>query len=405
MLAYLSKGIGMAGSPLVLSLRRRKNMSPTPTAKSFSRTKKNTCDRMGSLGFDDPKYNVLVIGSGGVGTMAAFALEKGGKATVTAVLRSNFAVVEKRGFDIESRDHGTILGWRPSHIRNTIPNAAAEAQRQPYDFVVVTTKNIADVPPSVATLIAPVVTPGRTVIALLQNGLNIEKPVVAAFPENPVISGVPYIGATQQPLGTIKHVNHDKLVVSPFDNPNIPPSRSETAAQEFQRAYSCRGVTCVYEPNVHAARWKKLMYNASYNTVATILRMDTSRMRASEHIIDNLVRPAMQEITAAAKAVAGLEISDETIEDTIRIDTFDAFFRPSMLQDAEKGNLTEFENILGEPLREAEAHGVPTPTLRVIYSILKGLQWKTMESKGLINVPPASSAKMKYGKKLGNGVL
>ncbi|KAK4187769.1 putative 2-dehydropantoate 2-reductase [Podospora australis] len=359
---------------------------------------------MGSLGFDAPKHNVLVIGSGGVGTMAAYALEKGGRATVTAVLRSNFAVVQKRGFDIDSRDHGKISGWRPSHIRNTIPNTAEEAQLQPYDFVVVTTKNIADIPPSVATLIAPVVTPGRTVIALLQNGLNIEKPIVAAFPNNPVISGVPYIGASQSSLGNIKHVNHDKLIISPFSNPNIPASRCERAAEEFQRAYSCRGVTCIYEPNVDAARWKKLLYNSSYNTVATILRMDTSRMRVSEHIIDSLIRPAMQEIQAAAKAVAGLDISDETIEETIRIDTFEAFFRPSMLQDAEKGNLTEFENILGEPLRDAERHGVPTPTLRVIYSILKGLQWQTMESKGLITVPQVSSSTMKYGMRAANGV-
>lgn len=35
-------------------------------------------------------------------------------------------------------------------------------------------------------------------------------------------------------------------------------------------------------------------------------------------------------------------------------------------------------------MREAEKVGVPTPTLKVIYGILKGLQWKTMEAKGLI---------------------
>ncbi len=43
---------------------------------------------------------------------------------------------------------------------------------------------------------------------------------------------------------------------------------------------------------------------------------------------------------------------------------------------------------MGEPLREAEKLGVPTPTLKVIYGVLKGLQWKTMEAKGLITIPP-----------------
>ena len=49
-----------------------------------------------------------------------------------------------------------------------------------------------------------------------------------------------------------------------------------------------------------------------------------------------------------------------------------------------QGNYTEFENILGEPLREAEKLRVSTPTLKILYSTLKGLQWKTMEQRGLI---------------------
>ena len=41
------------------------------------------------------------------------------------------------------------------------------------------------------------------------------------------------------------------------------------------------------------------------------------------------------------------------------------------------------ECIVGEPVREAERLGVPVPTLSTIYSLLKGLQLKTKEAKGL----------------------
>lgn len=91
-------------------------------------------------------------------------------------------------------------------VRNTIPDVAAEAL-EPFDFVVVTTKNYADIPPSVAEVIAPAITPGHTAIALLQNGLNIERPVIAAFPDNAVLSGITVIGARENPRGTIKHDN------------------------------------------------------------------------------------------------------------------------------------------------------------------------------------------------------
>lgn len=63
-----------------------------------------------------PKSRILVVGMGGVGTMAAYALEIGGRAEVTAVLRSNFNIVKEKGFEIDSIEHGhDIKAWRPTH--------------------------------------------------------------------------------------------------------------------------------------------------------------------------------------------------------------------------------------------------------------------------------------------------
>jgi ketopantoate reductase len=60
------------------------------------------------------KSNVLLVGSGGVGTMGAYNLEAGGRASVTAVLRSNYEAVKKDGFNLTSMDHGGIKGWKPT---------------------------------------------------------------------------------------------------------------------------------------------------------------------------------------------------------------------------------------------------------------------------------------------------
>lgn len=62
-----------------------------------------------------PKRRILVVGAGGVGTMACVALERSGMACVTAVLRSNYEKVIRDGFDIESIDHGKLSSWRPTH--------------------------------------------------------------------------------------------------------------------------------------------------------------------------------------------------------------------------------------------------------------------------------------------------
>jgi ketopantoate reductase len=57
-------------------------------------------------------------------------------------------------------------------VRKIIPDVVAEGL-SPYKYIICTTKNVADVKPSVADIIKPAVTPGYTIIVLLQNGLNI----------------------------------------------------------------------------------------------------------------------------------------------------------------------------------------------------------------------------------------
>lgn len=53
-----------------------------------------------------------------------------------------------------------------------------------------------------------------------------------------------------------------------------------------------------------------------------------------------------------------------------------------------QGNFIEFENLLGEPLREGKKAGVAMPTLEVLYQIAKAVQWRTKEQRGLVNIPP-----------------
>jgi len=60
------------------------------------------------------KKNILLVGGGAVGTIAAVNLEHGGLAAVTAVLRSNYSAVETKGFTIDSVDHGRLDSWRPT---------------------------------------------------------------------------------------------------------------------------------------------------------------------------------------------------------------------------------------------------------------------------------------------------
>lgn len=295
---------------------------------------------------------MLIVGCGGIGSMVAFNLEAGGLASVVAVLRSNYDAVKQQGFQIDSQAHGQRLGWRPSRIVASVSEATrADGSRnddadESYDFIVCTTKNIPEAPTQLCDLIRPVVSRGQSILVLIQNGLNIEKSIQKAFPDNICLSGVSFMGAYEVEPGRIQQTDRDRLVVSPFLSSNIDHDEQVQAARTFQALYAASGkVQCDYEYNVAHIRWRKLLYNAVWNPICAITDMDTTRLRMNFERDDplsplnTLVRPAINEIRAAASKVAGLELPDSIVEDIVNADPLDIFCVPSMLQDRRRGKL------------------------------------------------------------------
>lgn len=74
---------------------------------------------MGSVE-ETKKANVLLVGGGAVGAIAALNIERSGLGAVTVVCRSNFNVVSTEGYTIESVDHGKIKSWKPTKGTNPI---------------------------------------------------------------------------------------------------------------------------------------------------------------------------------------------------------------------------------------------------------------------------------------------
>jgi ketopantoate reductase len=241
----------------------------------------------------------------------------------------------------------------------------------PYDYILLATKNIPDIPPTVVDLVTPALPKDNThtTLILLQNGLNIEKPFLASHPTTPVLSGVSLIGSAELTPGQIVHDEPDKLYIGAFTNSNLPPNMREERAREFVRMYGAAGKTQVFfREDVKRDRWKKLVYNACLNPICAITQLDTGRIRCAPSALDGLVRyvfpispdsligrsvccddvadasdrPAMREIVAAAKASAGVDLMEEegdVVGKTIEMDPLTSYLKPSMQQDLEKVHL------------------------------------------------------------------
>ncbi|KAI9746635.1 MAG: hypothetical protein M1818_000349 [Claussenomyces sp. TS43310] len=317
--------------------------------------------------------NICLVGSGGVGTIAALTLQNSG-ATVTAVLRSKYAIVEEKGWDIESIDHGTLKGWRPSRIVASISDAAPVSQEEQYDFVVVSTKQLPDLF-SVAELVKPVVTPGRTSIVLIQNGIDIEVPIIAAYPTNTVMSAVSHIGSRTHGENQVIHTGNDTLKIGAHFHVGLGYDAQLERTRDFMEMYSAGGAfDCTLTENISLARWEKILWNGTFNALCAITRMDVGELQTSKGR-ETLLLPMMREHVAIAKAV-GYNLTEAQVQWTAYRLPNDCPFRPSMLLDLENGRPMELEVILANPLRKAKQYGINAPILSMAYELLKLEKWK-----------------------------
>lgn len=333
------------------------------------------------------KPKVLVVGSGGVGTIAALALTLNGKAEVTLVVRSLYQQVIDEGFQISSVTYGEFANWRPTHVSRTVEDAVK--QNGPFDFVVVTTKNIPDGPLPCEEIIRPAVVDGKTTIVLIQNGIEIEKPMFCAYPQTAVISGISLIGSTNINC-VVNNLHKDSIRLGPFHNPNIPYDVSIAKTKEFANLYqhADEGLNkIILEDDALHSRWEKLVYNSVLNTICTISGLDVNRCQMND-ANKALFHPAMDEVIAIA-ASEGVAV-DINLKSYYQHIGDGLFYSPSMLVDRRKSQLFELEVILGNPLKVAEKNGVPAPILSTMYHLLKMIQFGIKEETGMVKVDEAA---------------
>ncbi|KAL4784441.1 ketopantoate reductase PanE/ApbA C terminal-domain-containing protein [Aspergillus varians] len=324
----------------------------------------------------NPPYQICLIGSGGVGTIASVVLAKSTLAHVTCVLRSKYDYVLQHGWDIASIDHGKLPGWKPHRIVRSAAEAATNEHGDPveYDYVVVCTKQLPNLNP-VADVISAVMTAGKTTVVLIQNGMGIEEEVIRAWPGNAVLSSVSHIGSSIRDPNVVVQTGKDVSKMGPHLHPGLDDSVSVERATRFVDMYVQGGASvCELVDDIQVARWEKLLWNGTFNTVCALMRMDVGQLQRSKGRESMLV-PMMWEIWNTAKA-AGHAMPESIVEWMAYRLPDDCSYRPSMLLDLENGRPMELEVILGWPLKKAQELGVDVPHMATVHKLLKLEEWK-----------------------------
>ena len=304
---------------------------------------------------DTPR--VLIVGAGAIGSFYGAILARGG-ASVEAVSRSEADVIREQGFRINSQDMGD-LSFRPDAVYQSV-----EEVTTPPEFVLLSVKVLDDL--DRAALIRPAVGP-ETVIVLVENGIDIERPIKEAFPDNPLVSGLAFVAVSRTGTAQSEHKAYGRLVIGEY------PAGAGDACQRFSALLEAGGVNCPISDSLVTERWRKAVWNAAFNPVSVIAGGATTTTMLDAPGGEEFMVTLMEEICAVA-AASGHPLDPELPQKAIPGTRKMPPYHNSMALDFLNGRPMEVEAILGNVIRAAEEHGVDIPHLESVYRITKMAQ-------------------------------
>ena len=196
----------------------------------------------------------------------------------------------------------------------------------------------------------------RTIVAVLQNGVEQVGQVQPLCPSSAVIPGIVWYGAETQPAGWVRLRTEAALV--------LPTGPAAETVAELLRAAGCR-VDC--DSDFITAAWRKLLTNALAGFMALSGRRAGMFRRED---VAALSRRYVAECLAVAWA-EGARLTDDAVDELVGL------FRQapedmgtSILADRENRRRMEWDIRNGVIIRKARAHGLPTPISDVVVPLL-----------------------------------
>jgi 2-dehydropantoate 2-reductase len=317
---------------------------------------------------------IAIVGCGAIGSYYGARLCRAGR-EVHFLLRSDYDVVRQQGVDIRS-----ING--DFHVQ---PRCARQPQEIGVcDVVLIGLKTTAN--DQFPNLLPPLVG-AQTAVITLQNGLGNTEQLARLFPPEQILGGLCFVCLNRIAPGVIHHMEYGKIVLGEFQRPAGP--RTQKLAAMFQYAE----VPCEVTGNLAQAQWEKLVWNIPFNGLGVagaagydalinpltpvVHRSSAGPVLPTDQLLadprwETLLRELMMEVLAAAGALGfkiPVSFAEEQIERTRKMAAYEA----STVLDYELGRPLELESLFLEPLRRAQAAGVPMPRLAAVCRVLQQL--------------------------------
>ena len=260
------------------------------------------------------------------------------------------------------RIRSSLLGdhvFRPNAVLRDVTENTS-----PPDYLILAVKILPGI--DRAALIRPAVGP-RTVIVLIENGIDIEEEIAQAFPQNELLSSVAFVGVGRTGPGEVHHQSLGSMVLGRY------PSGITPAAQQLAALFEAGKIGCKLHERIVTVRWQKAVWNASFNPISIMGGVLDTTMMLRTPQDQAFIRRAMQEVCDIA-AAAGHPLPAQVIDQLIASTLGMPAYKTSMAQDFESGRPLEIEAILGNAVRVGRKHEVAMPVLETVYALAKMIE-------------------------------
>jgi 2-dehydropantoate 2-reductase len=295
---------------------------------------------------------ILVMGAGAVGAYFGARLQQAGEQVVFCARGEHLRAL---------KDHGLTFASYQGDFSIAVIATADPREFAPYDLILFCVKSYDTA--TAAHSLDGCLNSGGTILTV-QNGVENETLLVEVFGKDNVMGGNARVGAELVAPGRVVHRTGGLIEFGELDGRDT--ARAQRLADLFRRA----GIFGELTMRLPTIRWEKLLWNAAFNTVTTLVQ------RKVGDLIDDadgvtLLRALMQEIAAVARA-EGVALGEAQVEAQItRSRTSLREVRPSTLQDSERGKPLEYEALCGAVIRAARRHQIATPYMDTVYALMK----------------------------------
>ncbi|GBQ50578.1 2-dehydropantoate 2-reductase [Komagataeibacter sucrofermentans DSM 15973] len=286
---------------------------------------------------------ILVVGAGAVGGYFGARLAASGHDVTFLVRPRRQAQLSATGLCLASPLGDATL---------TPCMVTADRIAQPYDIIILSVKAYSLAAAMVD--MAPAIGPQTRIIPLL-NGMQHLDVLASRFGREAVMGGTCFIVSSLDAEGRIHQVGvTPRLVFGP-----LVAGQDATAIADALRA---PGFDTVPSPHILQDMWNKWSLLASLGTLCCLMRASVGEVARLPGGTD-FVHATIKECTTIA-AAAGYPLAADTVNGIVkRLTQPDSTLTSSMFRDLSQGAPVEAQQIIGDLVARARAHGVATPIL------------------------------------------